>query len=204
MVRLVGQVLGHNFQAERHRPAVPRAMKYPGLAGQGRGHDCQGICTGLGAIGLVKSPCQWTYTGICTPFALKLTAFCWERVDDIYEFHPGGNPGKNIKSTSHICQLIMVALVWELTEEIINLLLGCLQGGYDIEVIPQDHVNEHLKPTSTSTLQKSIRVAENQRAGLLKGLGCYKRPESLFSAMKIDFGRCACSTKTTISTRSTL
>ena len=45
--------------------------------------------------------------------------------------HPGGNPGANLKSISHRCQLILVAFVWELTKEIINWPLGCLQGGGD-------------------------------------------------------------------------
>ena len=43
--------------------------------------------------------------------------------------HPGGNPGANLKSISHKCHPIMVAFVWELTEETIDLPLGCLQGG---------------------------------------------------------------------------
>ena len=44
--------------------------------------------------------------------------------------HPGGNPGANLKSTSHRCHPILVAFVWELTEETIDLPLGCLQGGF--------------------------------------------------------------------------
>jgi len=43
--------------------------------------------------------------------------------------HPGGNPGANLKSISHICHPILVAFVWESTEETIDLHLGCLQGG---------------------------------------------------------------------------
>ena len=43
--------------------------------------------------------------------------------------HPGGNPGANLKSTPHRCHPILVAFVWELTEETIDLPLGCLQGG---------------------------------------------------------------------------
>jgi len=43
--------------------------------------------------------------------------------------HPGGNPGANLKSISHRCHPMMVACVWELTEETIDLPLGCLQGG---------------------------------------------------------------------------
>jgi len=43
--------------------------------------------------------------------------------------HPGGNPGANLKSISHRCHPILVAFVWELTEDTINLPLSCLQGG---------------------------------------------------------------------------
>jgi len=43
--------------------------------------------------------------------------------------HPGGNPGSNLKSISHRCYLFEVAFVWELTEETMNLPLGCFQGG---------------------------------------------------------------------------
>jgi len=43
--------------------------------------------------------------------------------------HPGGNPGANLKSISHRCHPILVAFVWELTKETIDLPLGCLQGG---------------------------------------------------------------------------
>ena len=45
--------------------------------------------------------------------------------------HPGGNPGANLKSISHICHPILVAFVWELTKETSHLPLGCLQGGAD-------------------------------------------------------------------------
>ena len=40
--------------------------------------------------------------------------------------HPGGNSGENLKSISHRCHLILVAFVWELTEETIDLPLACL------------------------------------------------------------------------------
>ena len=43
--------------------------------------------------------------------------------------HPGGNPGANLKSISHRCHPILVAFVWELTKETIDLPLGCHQGG---------------------------------------------------------------------------
>jgi hypothetical protein len=42
---------------------------------------------------------------------------------------PGGNPGANLKSTSHRCYLFEEAFVWDLSKETIHLPLGCLQGG---------------------------------------------------------------------------
>ena len=39
------------------------------------------------------------------------------------------NPGANLKSISHRCHPILVAFVWELTKETIDLPRGCLQGG---------------------------------------------------------------------------
>ena len=43
--------------------------------------------------------------------------------------HPGGNPGATLKSISHRCHPILVAFVWALTEETIDLALGYFQGG---------------------------------------------------------------------------
>ena len=43
--------------------------------------------------------------------------------------HPGGNPGANLKSIFPRYHPILVAFVRELTEETINLPLGCLRGG---------------------------------------------------------------------------
>ena len=43
--------------------------------------------------------------------------------------HPGGNPGANLKSISHRCHPILVAFVWELTKETIDLPLGRLAPG---------------------------------------------------------------------------
>ena len=42
---------------------------------------------------------------------------------------PGGSPGANFRSISDRCHPILVAFVWELTQETIKLPLGCLQGG---------------------------------------------------------------------------
>ena len=38
--------------------------------------------------------------------------------------HPGGNPVANLKSISHRCHPVLVAFVWELTKETIELPLG--------------------------------------------------------------------------------
>jgi len=46
--------------------------------------------------------------------------------------HPGGNPGANLKSISHRCHPILVAFVWELTKETIDLPLACLLGGWSV------------------------------------------------------------------------
>ena len=46
------------------------------------------------------------------------------------QYHPGGNPGANLKSISHRCYLREVAFEWELAEETIYLTLGCLLGGF--------------------------------------------------------------------------
>ena len=43
--------------------------------------------------------------------------------------HPGVESRANLKSISHRCHLFEVAFVWEMTEETIDLPLGCLQGG---------------------------------------------------------------------------
>ena len=46
----------------------------------------------------------------------------------LVRIHPEGNPGANRKSISHICHPILVAFVWELTQDTIYVPLGCLQG----------------------------------------------------------------------------
>ena len=43
--------------------------------------------------------------------------------------HPGVESRTNLKSISHRCHPILVAVLWELTKETIHLPLGCLQGG---------------------------------------------------------------------------
>jgi hypothetical protein len=52
------------------------------------------------------------------------------------ETHPGGNPGATLQSSSHRCFLFEVAFVWELTEEIIVLPLGCLLGCLLVHQLP--------------------------------------------------------------------
>ena len=42
--------------------------------------------------------------------------------------HPGGDPGANLKSISHRCHPILVAFIWELTKENLDLPLGRLHG----------------------------------------------------------------------------
>jgi len=49
--------------------------------------------------------------------------------DGSLQVHPGGNSGANLKLISHRCHPILVAFLWELTQETIYLPLGCLQGG---------------------------------------------------------------------------
>jgi len=58
------------------------------------------------------------------------------------------HPGANLKSPSHRCHPILVAFVWELTEETIDSPLGCLQGGSE----PHE-VALHLTPTTRTTPQ---------------------------------------------------
>jgi len=44
--------------------------------------------------------------------------------------HPGGNPGANLESIPPRCHPILVACIWESTQETIDLPLGCLQCGH--------------------------------------------------------------------------
>ena len=49
----------------------------------------------------------------------------WSRVQGLgLRVHPAGDPGANLKSISHRCHPILVAFVWELTKETMNLLFG--------------------------------------------------------------------------------
>ena len=75
----------------------------------------------------------------------------WFPIDQV--LHPGGIPGANLKSTSHRCHPILVAFVWELTSETIDLPLGCLQGGAVWESGCRRHQPSHFvvphRPGST-------------------------------------------------------
>ena len=49
--------------------------------------------------------------------------------------HPGVELRADLKSISHECRLFEVAFVLELTQETIDLPLGCLKGGSPLECI---------------------------------------------------------------------
>ena len=51
------------------------------------------------------------------------------RPEPTWHSHPGVELRANLKSISHRCHLFEVAFIWELTQETIDLPLGCLQGG---------------------------------------------------------------------------
>ena len=66
--------------------------------------------------------------------------------EKVLDNHPGGNRGENLKSIAHRCLPILVAFVWELTEEIIDLPLGCLQGGSTLLTQPPPATSRNLTP----------------------------------------------------------
>jgi len=90
--------------------------------------------------------------------------------------HTGGNPGANLKSISHRCHPILVAFVWELTNETIYLPLGCLQGGVEANRI-----------TATAGIPSSVSLgmmgarnkSVNFGSGKNPGLAHKKHPPSL-------------------------
>ena len=63
---------------------------------------------------------------------------------------PAGNPGVNLGPISNRCHPILVVFVWELTKGIINLPLGCLQGGERIfiELVTSDRTLEASREAS--------------------------------------------------------
>ena len=60
----------------------------------------------------------------------------------------------NLKSISHICHPILMAFVWELTKETIDVHLGCLQSGKGIFYKNQ----KYTLPTRTSSLRGSEAI----------------------------------------------
>ena len=74
------------------------------------------------------SPCAWAYQ------LGDRRSFFFTKLKGLYHtarrsIHPEGNSGANLESISHRCHPILVACVWELTKQTIDLPLGCLQGG---------------------------------------------------------------------------
>ena len=66
---------------------------------------------------------------------------------------PGCDPGANLKSIPHRCHPILVAFVWELNKETIDLPLGCLQGGAINKFSPmQEELELARQPTGPNPL----------------------------------------------------
>ena len=79
--------------------------------------------------------------------------------------HTGDKPEANLKSISHSCHPIMVAFVWELTEETIHLPLACLQAA---RTIPKKHEHTKRQPSDLcSTRQSSVSWC---RSGVARAL----------------------------------
>ena len=95
--------------------------------------------------------------------------------------HPGVELRANLKGISHRCYLFEVAFVWELTEETIDLPLGCLQGGLHA-LCPRafsrsPHLNEEPRLTE----------ADPDLLGQLKAQG----PSRTFNASKEEARPCS-------------
>jgi hypothetical protein len=102
---------GHSFFTRGHAPA-PRPLAAPrGASSLSMGFVTSHILSGIAASRIAASAVRRHFAS----FGFRV--------------HPGGNPGANLKSISHRCHPILVAFVWELTKETINLPLGCPQGG---------------------------------------------------------------------------
>ena len=69
---------------------------------------------------------------------------------------PGGNPGGNLNLISNRCHPILVAFVWELTKESINLSLGCLLGGGHFPSIDDDAHTLFLTPSSCDRCPRRV------------------------------------------------
>ena len=80
-----------------------------------------------------------------------------------FSSHPGGNPETNLKLISHRCYLFEEAFVWELTEETIVLLLGCLQGGFQVARIiaratwPWTCISPSTRPANEKHVMETLR-----------------------------------------------
>ena len=105
--------------------------------------------------------------------------------------HPEGNLGANLESNSHRCHPILVAFVWELTKETIELPMGCLQGGNLLglfEDVARDARNEarHQPPRRLPDLPVLRRLPatlrEIPRAGVKVGRG--RRPVAMLVARR--------------------
>ena len=67
-------------------------------------------------------------------------------VDEQVSIHPGGNPWAKLKSISHRCHPILVACVRKMTQKNINLPLGCLQGGMEVDEQVQGYLAHKKLP----------------------------------------------------------
>ena len=81
----------------------------------------------------------------------------------VHPFHPGFNQGANIESISQRCHPVLVAFVWELTKDTINLPLGCLQGGEMAPTSPFE-VRAHAGLTFDGFRQLLARVVHLGRS----------------------------------------
>ena len=88
--------------------------------------------------------------------------------------HPGGNPEANIKSISHRCHPILVAFVWELTKETIDLPLGCLQGGTPYRTEP---CSRRTLPCPRSCTERASSFPLRTSGRLLRRRACCEERE---------------------------
>jgi len=76
------------------------------------------------------------------------------------QYHPGGNTGANLKSTSHRCYLWEVVFEWELTEETIYLPLNCLQGGWRGDRSSSRATASHVLPWLLRSIAVSYKTVK--------------------------------------------
>ena len=70
----------------------------------------------------------------------------------------------NLPSVSHRCHLFEVAFVWKMTEETINLPLGCLQGGVKVvAVLDRDAALTRLPPGGSSLVLQGYLAHKKAR-----------------------------------------